>query len=231
MLKIGLPLEVVHHAMTSDGLDPQMLENFSSLIESAPTIPAPTVLSAGETPLKKDPKYEKYFKMLKLGIPMDAVKHAIIRDGLDPTEFDGGHTRQTDTGPHSATTNSIGGAAAAMKAALHIQQKAKDTVRRMRIHWETMNNSAVPVNSVWAMLNSDPDVEEIDIDETEFKALFQADNNESKLCSRNGKFGLASEQKAGVVKVIDTKRANNGGIILARMKMGFDEVANAIEKL
>lgn len=34
-----------------------------------------------------------------------------------------------------------------------------------------------------------------------------------------------------VVKVIDSKRANNGGIILARLKMSYDDIAKAIEAM
>lgn len=37
---------------------------------------------------KDDPKYEKYFKMIKMGVPMDAIKHKMIADNLDPTILD-----------------------------------------------------------------------------------------------------------------------------------------------
>merc|ERR1739844_152138 len=39
-------------------------------------------------PLKEDPEYEKYFKMLKMGLPMEAVKHALKRDGKDESVMD-----------------------------------------------------------------------------------------------------------------------------------------------
>ena len=35
-------------------------------------------------PLQEDPEYEKYFKMLKMGLQVDAVKDAFTRDGKDP---------------------------------------------------------------------------------------------------------------------------------------------------
>lgn len=74
-------------------------------------------------------------------------------------------------------------------------------------------------------------MEEIQIDETEFKALFQEEKGDNNYSSRTGKVGNVAEKRAGVVKVIDPKRANNGGIILARVKIGFDEVAKAIDRL
>ena len=35
-------------------------------------------------PLKDDPKYVKYYKMMKMGLPKEAVQHAMTRDQMDP---------------------------------------------------------------------------------------------------------------------------------------------------
>ena len=35
-------------------------------------------------PLKEDPKYVKYYKMMKMGLPKEAVQHAMTRDQMDP---------------------------------------------------------------------------------------------------------------------------------------------------
>lgn len=231
MLKLGLPLEAVHHAMKKDGLDTSLLNvNLASAQPSPVATSTSTsdkpVMSALGNPGNVDPKYEKYFKMIKIGIPLEAVKHSVTRDGLDPSVLDGNQAQKP-----ASSAYVLGSAAAAMKAAFQIQRKTKDTVRRMRIHWETMNHTSVPVNSVWAMVNADPEVEEIQIDETEFKALFQEEKGDNTYSSRMGKVGIVSEKRSGVVKVIEPKRANNGGIILARVKIGFDKVADAIDRL
>ena len=42
---------------------------------------------------EEDEKYQKYFKMLKVGMPMPAVQHAMTRDGLDPAVMDGDHNK------------------------------------------------------------------------------------------------------------------------------------------
>ena len=34
-----------------------------------------------------------------------------------------------------------------------------------------------------------------------------------------------------VVQVIDPKRANNGGIILARLRMSYDDLAQAVDRM
>ena len=43
--------------------------------------------------LKEDEDYAKYFKMLKVGLPMDAVKHSMKRDDKDPTILDLDHSK------------------------------------------------------------------------------------------------------------------------------------------
>jgi hypothetical protein len=37
---------------------------------------------------KNDEKYKKYFRMLKMGVPLDCVKHKMIQDKLDPSVLD-----------------------------------------------------------------------------------------------------------------------------------------------
>ncbi|KAL3808775.1 hypothetical protein ACHAXA_005500 [Cyclostephanos tholiformis] len=38
--------------------------------------------------LKDDPKYEKYYRMMRMGLPKEAVRHAMTRDNLDPSILD-----------------------------------------------------------------------------------------------------------------------------------------------
>merc|ERR1719445_1478858 len=71
-----MAFDVVKNAMRRDGLDPNILDNDQSKAYK-------------ELPLKDDPKYAKYFKMLKIGLPRDRVRHAMIKDGLDPNILDG----------------------------------------------------------------------------------------------------------------------------------------------
>ena len=220
MLKMGLPPDAVKHSMVRDGVDPSVLDGIHS-----PPLPQK---SSGSPALKDDPKYEKYFKMLKMGLPLDAVKHAMSRDGLDPSVMDG------TAGSENTSKQESGGfglgSAAALKASMakitKSSAKPKDTIRRMRIHWEAMHHESIANNSVWAMLTSDPEVEQLDIDESEFKELFQAEIQEKKELLKS-----QESSKTNVVKVIDAKRANNGGIILARVKMSFGELADSIERL
>jgi hypothetical protein len=87
MIKMGLPNDVVKHALKRDGKDPSIMDldhNKSLKSQRAP----PKVEGDTGPPLKDDEEYNKYFKMLKMGLPMDAVKHSVKRDGKDPTVMD-----------------------------------------------------------------------------------------------------------------------------------------------
>jgi hypothetical protein len=53
------------------------------------TSPAKDAGSGSRPALKDDPKYARYFRMLKVGMLMDVVKHAMTRDDLDPSVMDG----------------------------------------------------------------------------------------------------------------------------------------------
>ena len=198
MLKMGLPMEAVKHAMTRDGLDSNILDS-----ESNQTTP-------DGVPLKEDPKYAKYFKMLKMGLPMGAVKNAMERDGENPSVMDNDHSLPASTGSKGKSPKSY-------------EPPPKDKYRRTRLHWDTLR--MVRATSVWALVNQDPDVEQIEIDEHEFEKLFKAEMGASAITEGD------SSKKKNVVKVIDPKRANNGGIVLARLKVTYEEMALAIDRI
>jgi len=201
MLTIGLPMDVVKHAMARDGLDPGVMDGDHN---------KPTKQDEGGMPLKDDPRYEKYFKMLKLGLPLGAVKNAMERDGEDPSVMDGDHNAPASSGEKKSLSKQ--------------EPLPKDKFRRTRLHWDTLRK--VRSTSVWALVDKDPDVEHIEIDENEFAELFQAELEPSgtKPKAEQGK-------KRNAVKVIDPKRANNGGIILARLKITYEEMAMAVESM
>jgi hypothetical protein len=160
-------------------------------------------------PLKEDPRYTKYFKMLKMGISIEQVKHAMERDGLAPEIMDQDHSLPADLNSSEKTE----------------EPKEKATHRRARLHWNTLQK--VRSNSLWAKIEKDPEILQIHIDEEEFNELFQAD-----LTPAISPRGLGANRKRGAaVRVIDAKRANNGGIILARLKMTHDEMADAVDRM
>ena len=62
MLKMHLPKAAVAIKMAAEGVDP-------NLLELDPTQPRPLPEEPEAVPLKEDPKFAKYFKMLQMHLP------------------------------------------------------------------------------------------------------------------------------------------------------------------
>jgi hypothetical protein len=101
-------------------------------------------------------------------------------------------------------------------------QKKKDPFRRTRLHWTPVDNYSR--DSIWYQINNDSEFQSIPIDEDEFQSLFQVKVQPASNVVSRTKENLND----GIVKVIDAKRANNGGIILASLRMNFEEIATAV---
>jgi hypothetical protein len=82
MIKMGMPKELVLHALKRDGKDGKILD-----LDPNKSLKSQEQYDDGP-PLKDDPEYGKYFKMEKVGLPRDAVRNALIRDGKDPSIID-----------------------------------------------------------------------------------------------------------------------------------------------
>jgi len=83
MLKMHLPPQAVKNKMEAEGLDP-------AIIDMDPEGPPPAAAPAATdgVPLKDDPKYAKFFKMLKMHLPPQAVKNKMEAEGLDSAILD-----------------------------------------------------------------------------------------------------------------------------------------------
>lgn len=145
----------------------------------------------------------RYFHMLKIGLSTETVLHALKRDGNDPELIFG---RKEDD-----------------KQETFVQPVQAKTHRHTRLHWQILSQAQVGENSVWSLLEKDMEHENLRIDEVEFSRLF------STVAKQQRYSDLASSSK--VVNVIDQRRANNGGIVLARLKESYQTVAVDIEQV
>jgi hypothetical protein len=103
MLKLGMHREQVLHAFQRDGKDPKILDlDPNKSLESQ--LPS-TGVEEEEVPLKDDPEYAKYFKMLKLGMQRAQVLHALQRDGKDPKILDLDPSKSLESQIPGANTN------------------------------------------------------------------------------------------------------------------------------
>ena len=92
MIKVGLPKTAVADKMAQDGVVAS-LEDGMKLLELDPELPAPPSAvpkrakskeSGDMAPIGEHPKYSKYFKMLKVGIPKETVQAKMQQEGVDP---------------------------------------------------------------------------------------------------------------------------------------------------
>ena len=230
MLKVGLDPSAVCHSMVRDGLDPDSINN---RVANDNTVKRETNATSA-VPLRDDPRFEKYFRMLRMGLPAAAVSHAAERDGLDPSVID---CDPDAPAPPPLQPSQLVLGENVMSGGLIETEPSKqpsDNLRHTRVYWDELESSKT--ESIWALLEDDPDLLGIEIDEEEFVRLFQAERVMVRGSNPRGRGGNSGRPNAKVgvvgggdaVKVVDPKRANNGGIILARVKMSYDDIARAI---
>eukprot|EP01038_Epipyxis_sp_PR26KG_P012794 gene12794-17153_t len=86
MLKCGLPKEVAKAKMKQEGVDPAILDKDPiELILLNDELPKSTV---EKVPVSEHPTYIKYFKMLNVSLPKEAVKAKMKQGGVDPLKID-----------------------------------------------------------------------------------------------------------------------------------------------
>jgi Formin Homology 2 Domain/Subunit CCDC53 of WASH complex len=209
MLKVGLPSEAVKAKMTQEGVNPAFLDK-------SPTDLIPLEAEEEKIAVKDHPVYSKYFKMLKVGLPREAVKAKMSQEGANPIYLDKDPDELIPLDDKKKASVS-----AASKAPSPVAKK-EPKVRKKRLHWRALDASKVGRDSLWA----DNDGTDIFLDEAEFNQLFVESGDEPKVQEKPNK--PAAEQKKQRINLIDMKRGQNGGIALARIRLEFEEVKQKI---
>jgi len=112
MLKMHLPPPAVKQKMTSEGLDPSVLDMDPEGPSPNQPAAAPAAAGAATVLLKDDPQFAKYFKMLKMHLPPPAVKQKMTSEGLDPSVLDMDPEGPSPNQPKAAETTAEAPAAA-----------------------------------------------------------------------------------------------------------------------
>jgi hypothetical protein len=133
MLKVGMPIAAVKIKMSQEGVDP-------AVIDKAPT--DLILLTSEQVKAGEHPEYAKYFKMLKVGMPIAAVKIKMSQEGVDPAVIDKAPTDlipvRVAPHPQSKVIRGGGGGGACVKV----------PVKRKRLH--VRGSVCVGRGSVWA---------------------------------------------------------------------------------
>ena len=218
MLKMGLPHGAVKNALVRDGKDP-------SIMDLNPEKSLKSQLGKEEDngpPLKEDPDYVKYFKMLKMGLPLGAVKNALVRDGKDP--------KVMDLDPEKSLKSQINGG---KKKKSSKKSQPKKKVRRKKIYWTPIEKDRLDEDSLWSMVQGSIPMEKLKYDNKEFENLFTDTTDpaaKKKKAASTSEAANKSKQKKSV-QIIDGKRGMNGGIILARIKISFSDMAKMADTM
>ena len=268
MLKVGLPRDAIKAKMQHEGMNPAYLDKEPTElvpIDIAASSSSAGGASGGnanasssssssgaggggsndgqggggtKVAVSEHPMYAKYFKMMKVGLPKEAIKAKMQQEGANPSYLDkdptepvfltepkGGEGTQA---PAQAPTKSKTGASAGAGAT------GKPKLRKKKLYWKALDASQVGTNSLWA--GGDKDDNDIMLDEAEFNQLFVESNEDvqrraqgSMLDPSAGGMGGRMESKLRKrVNLIDMKRGQNAGIALARIKMSFNDVKEKI---
>jgi hypothetical protein len=216
MLAMKLPIGAVKNALVRDGKDPNIMDlDPNKSVKSQ--LGAEIEEKDTGIPLKDDPEYAKYFKMEKMGLPRDAVKNALVRDGKDPGIIDLDRNK------------SLGFQMKMKKSSMGPKKpvKKKKKVRRKKIYWNPIDPGKIKEDSMWNIVRDYVAMDKLKYDQKEFEELF----TESADPSDQKKTKKPQKEAKKLVQVIDPKRSMNGGIVLKGLKTDNKKIAEYVNHM
>lgn len=182
MLKVGLPREAIKAKMQHEGMNPAFLDKDPS--EVIP-IESPAGEDSGgggggsdvKVSVADHPTYAKYFKMMKVGLPKEAIKAKMQQEGVNPSFLDKDPTEMVSMvesktaggeGPSTRPKNPNAAAMSAIAGGISaLGSKGVPKLRKKKLYWKALDASQVGRDSLWADKDDD-----ITLDEAEFNQLF-----------------------------------------------------------
>ncbi|GLE05174.1 hypothetical protein PINS_up014162 [Pythium insidiosum] len=87
LLKMGMPMPHVQLKVSADGLDATLLETPDALLD-ADGKRVPETTEATGIPVREHPSYAKFFKLMKMGMPLEQIKLKASAEGLNAALLD-----------------------------------------------------------------------------------------------------------------------------------------------
>jgi len=220
LLEMGLPLEAVKHAFKRDvNLDSEKY-NMKSRTRNK-------CKDSEDLPLKKNPEYKKYFKMLKVGLPIGSVRNALQRDGKDPSVI--------NLDPEKTFKSQMHGRKYEKKVDPNFSLKDDDPNYRKYFR---MLKVGLPVEAVKNALKRDgKDPDTIGFLKAKYyRAVTIKQNVWKQTTPKKTSDTIKAKNEKNVKKnklanLIDKKRSLNGSITLARINKPYTEIANMVNNL
>ena len=190
MLKVGLPRDAIKAKMQHEGMNPTFLDKDPNEIipleiTSATSDSDEANSNNGNNNENKisvadHPIYSKYFKMMKVGLPREAIKAKMQQEGVNPSFLDKDPNEMiavTETKVGAVPGSEIPGsvrsknaqvpALGALAGGIATLGKGVPKLRKKKLYWKALDASQVGRDSLWADKDDD-----ITLDEAEFNQLF-----------------------------------------------------------
>ena len=245
MLKMGIPADAVRHSMTKDNVGGKIIDAVFGL-ESKPSN-GPIPISIPLKPDSVEGVASKYKKMLKMGIPADAVRHSMAKDnvGEEIVESLFGQSSKPSRGlsasaekvaskykkmvkmgipadavRHSMAKDNVGDeiieSVFGLNSPISTSIVNKRKSRLVNIHWTKLSEDAVQnQNCIWNRSSKKPKLLPKTMDISSLEELFQKRKPNTELKGLNKDKKSQSTQTANI---IDPRRAQNVAISLQAFK-------------
>merc|ERR1712238_299500 len=152
----------------------------------------------------------------KMGLPKDAVRNALARDGKDSSVI--------DLDPDKSVFFQMKKKNSSLK---NVTIKKKKKVRRKKIYWNPVDPNKLKKDSLWNIVRNHVQMRTLDYDIKEFEELFTESTESSSLKKKK----TPQKEAKKLVQAIDPKRSMNGGIALSRLKTDCKKVAEYVDMM
>ena len=142
MLKVGVPLHVVKGKMAAEKLDESMIDKPPD--ELIPLEEEKKTEEVKMVPVSEHPLYSKFFKMLKVGVPLHVVKGKMTAENIDSSFVDKPPDELVplndgpSEGPQKAFLAGISGLKGKGGGTSKEKEKAV-AVRKKKLHWKALD--------------------------------------------------------------------------------------------
>eukprot|EP00978_Attheya_sp_CCMP212_P042398 scaffold257793_cov35-Attheya_sp.AAC.1 len=161
-----------------------------------------------------------------MGLPVGAVQNALTRDGKDPAIMDMDPEKSLEYHLKVAERKKSKAPSGGKK------KEKKPKVRRKKIFWTPIEKSKVHEDSIWSLVQGTVNMQNLTYDSTEFENLFtDTTDPKKKKANEPKKSGEGAPKEKKSVQFVDGKRGMNGGIILARIKLTYEQMATMVDEM
>lgn len=229
LLRMGMPMEQVKLKMSAEGFDAEILTSPEAPVDADGNIIGAIVPDTTAHRARDHPEYAKYFKLQKMGMPRQQLELRMAAEGLD--------AKYLDLPDEIVTTKAP---ALRKKSPSPTKTPIKTKPKLRNLYWETLSNECT-AGTIWDKLqpisskNGDMKKTPSPSDKSsqseniahyidKLTTLFVNEPPPKKALRKT-----TSRRRAPTrIALIDVKRANNIGIMLARFRLPYDRIREAV---